>query len=197
VREDLAVIWPDVPAAEPRMSGSIILEHRKVIVERFGLEVLNEAVASLSEAQRQEFEEVRPSSWVRISTMEAFYASLANGLGRRVADVHVEIGRLAIERTLKTLWRIFLRFTSDEALITRSPVIFSKSFDCGRVESTIPRPGQGVVTLHDWPNVTDFPVRGLCNGITTLLVLAGRNNVTTRVTTRTPEQTVIAVTWDA
>jgi len=178
------------------MSGSIVLEHRKVIVERFGITVLNEAVAGLSEAQRQELDEARPATWIRISTMEEFYANLARGLGRRVAELHVEIGRLATERTLKTLWRVFLRFTSDEALITRCPVIFSKSYDCGRVEATVSRPGQGQVMLLDWPNATDFPVRGLCNGITTLLTLAGRNNVATRVTTRTSEQTVIAVTWD-
>jgi hypothetical protein len=178
------------------MSGSIILEHRKVIVERFGITVLNEAVAGLSAAAREEFEEARPSTWVRISTIEAFYANLSKQLGRKVADLHIEVGRLATERTLKTLWRVFLRFTSDEALITRSPVLFSKSYDKGRVEATVTRPGQGVVTLSDWPDVTDFPVRGLCNGITSFLTLAGRNNVTTRVTARTPEQTVIAVTWD-
>src|SRR6185503_17048089 len=138
------------------MSGSIILEHRNVIVERFGTTVLNEAVAGLSAAEQEEFNEARPSTWVRISTIEAFYANLSRQLGRRVADVHVEIGRLATERTLKGLWRVFLRFTTDEALITRSPVIFSKSFDCGRVEAAVPRPGQGQVTLLDWPNVTDF-----------------------------------------
>jgi hypothetical protein len=178
------------------MSGSIILEHRNVIVERFGIAVLNEAVANLSDSQRQEIAEARPATWIRISTMEEFYANLAKGLGRRVPELHVEIGRLATERTLKTLWRVFLRFTSDEALITRCPVIFAKSYDCGRVEAIVARPGQGQVTLLDWPKVTDFPVRGLCNGITTLLTLAGRANVTTRVATRTPEQTVIAVTWD-
>jgi hypothetical protein len=178
------------------MSGSIILEHRNVILERFGIAVLNEAVAGLLATQQEEFNDARPSTWVRISTIEAFYGNLSKALGRRVAELHVEVGRLATERTLKTLWRVFLRFTSDEALITRCPVIFSKSYDCGRVEATVARPGQGQVKLLDWPNVTDFPVRGLCNGITTLLTLAGRNNVTTRVTTRTPEQTVIAVTWD-
>lgn len=178
------------------MSGSIILEHRKVIVERFGATVLNEAVAGLSPEQRQEFDEVRPATWIRISTIEALYANLSKGIGRKVADLHTEIGRLATERTLKTLWRVFLRFTSDEALITRCPIIFTKSYDCGRVEANISRPGQGTVTLFDWPNVTDFPVRGLCNGIRTLLTLAGRNNVATRVTSRTSEQVIVAVTWD-
>lgn len=178
------------------MSGSIILEHRKVIVERFGEAVLNEAVAGLSADRRQELGETRPSTWLRISTIEAFYERLATRLGRTVADLHTEVGRLATERTLKTLWRVFLRFTTDEALITRSPVIFSKSFDQGRVLSTIPKPGHGQVTLLDWPNVTDFPLRGLGNGITTLLTLAGRTNVRTRITSRTPEQVVISVTWD-
>lgn len=178
------------------MSGSIVLEHRKVIVERFGITVLNEAVAGLSEAQRQELDEARPSTWVRISTMEAFYGNLSRQLGRKVADLHVEIGRLATERTFKTLWRVFLRFTTDDALITRCPVIFSKSYDSGRVRATVPRPGHGEVTLSEWPAVSEFPIRGLCNGIATLLTLAGRNNVTTRVTTRTSEQTIITVTWD-
>jgi len=48
------------------MSGSIILEHRKVIVDRFCAAALNEAVATLPEPQKQEFEEARPASWVRI-----------------------------------------------------------------------------------------------------------------------------------
>jgi hypothetical protein len=178
------------------MSGSIILEHRKIIVERFGAAALNEAVAALPEDRQQELDEARPSIWIRISTMEAFYGVLAKALGRRVAELHTEIGRLATERTLTGLWRVFLRFTSDEALITRSPVIFTKSYDTGRVVSTIPRPGHGEVTLLDWPDVTDFPIRGLCNGITTLLTLAGRANVTTRITTRTSDHVVIAVTWD-
>ena len=133
---------------------------------------------------------------MRISTIEAFYEALAKQLGRTVADVHTEVGRLAVERTLKTLWRVFLRFTSDEALITRSPVIFTKSYDRGRVIATISRPGHGLATLLDWPDVGDFPVRGLCNGIATLLTVAGRKNASARVASRTPEQTVIAVTWD-
>jgi hypothetical protein len=178
------------------MSGSIILEHRNVIVERFGRAALNEAVAPLTEARRQEFEEARPASWVRISTVEAVYSTLSKNLGRSVPDLHREIGRLATERTLKTLWRVFLRFTSDEALITRCPILFSKSYDRGRVVAAIARPGQGVCTLLDWPGVGDFPVRGLCNGITTVLTLAGRKNVAARVAGRTPEQVEISVTWD-
>lgn len=178
------------------MSGSIILEHRNAIVERFGKDVLNEAVASLSESQRQEFCEARPASWVPISTIEAFYDALSQRLGRRVAELHREVGRLATERTLKTLWRVFLKFTTDEALITRSPVLFSKSYDRGRVVATITRPGQGQCTLLEWPDVTDFPLRGLCNGITTVLTLAGRKNVNARVSERTTDHVVIAVTWD-
>ena len=178
------------------MSGSIIVEHRRVIVERFGESILNEAVASLTAVQRQEFEEIRPATWIHISTVEAFYVALARGLQRTVADLHTEVGRLAVERTLKSYWRVFLRFTSDEALITRSPVIFTKTFDRGRVVATISRPGQGQATLLDWPNAGEFVVRGLRNGIATLLTVAGRTNVSARITTRTPDQVVIAVTWD-
>jgi len=178
------------------MSGSIILEHRKVIVDRFGTAALNEAVAALPAPRREEFEEARPASWVRVSTIEAFYDALSHNLGRTVANLHVEVGRLAVERTLRTLWRVFLRFTTDEALITRCPVIFTKSYDRGRVVATVHRPGQGQVTLLDWPDVTDFPVRGLQNGIKTVLTVAGRRSVATRVTSRTTEQVVITVTWD-
>lgn len=179
------------------MSGSIILEHRKIIVDRFGTEVLNEAVAALSGPSKQEFEEARPSTWVRISTIEAFYDALSAKLGRSVADLHTEIGRLAAERTLKTLWRVFLRFTSDEALIARSPVLFTKSYDAGRIVASISRPGHGQVTLLDWPDAGEFPVRGLCNGIATLLTLAGRKKVAARVASRSAEQVLIAVTWEA
>ena len=67
--------------------------------------------------------------------------------------------------------------TTDGALVSRTPVIFARSYNRGRLESRIVAPGRGEVKLHDWPNAPDWPLRGTRVGIEVGLSVAGRRNV--------------------
>jgi len=157
--------------------------------------LVERALASVPARVRDEFLAATPIGWMRVSTLETIYRELGRETGRDPAELHIEIGRLGIERTLKTLWRLFLRITSDAALVARTPIIFNKSFDRGKLSSHIPGPGYAELHLTGWPGVGEFPLRSTCNGIATVLTLAGRENVRVAVRERTADGAKLVATW--
>jgi hypothetical protein len=72
---------------------------------------------------------------------------------------------------------MLLRLTTDSALIARTPVLFGKSYNRGRLIAAIPKPGLGEIRLVDWPDPPEWPVRGTRIGIETVLRVAGRVDV--------------------
>ncbi|HMJ14250.1 MAG TPA: hypothetical protein VK524_22700, partial [Polyangiaceae bacterium] len=143
---------------------------------------------------RRDFENITSLGWVPISSMESVFAELAAARGQSVTELHEEVARISTERTLRTVWRMLLRLTTDEALINRARVLFSRSYNRGKLEVFITAPGRAEATLQDWPGAPAWTLRGTRIGIETALRLAGRNNV--RVSyERRPFGAVFAVTW--
>jgi hypothetical protein len=87
-----------------------------------------------------------------------------------------------------------LRLTTDKALISRTPVIFGKSYDRGRLEADIPKPGHGEILLLDWPDVPPWPLRATRIGVQTVLSIAGRKDVRVECT-RTAAGAHYIATW--
>jgi hypothetical protein len=78
--------------------------------------------------------------------------------------------------------------------VSRTPVIFSKSYNRGRLVASIPSAGRGEVQLVDWADVPDWPLRGTRAGIETGLRIAGRQHVYVECK-RTPTGASYLVTW--
>jgi hypothetical protein len=133
-------------------------------------------------------------SWIPLGDAEAALARLAEVTGRDAAALHVDLARVSIERAFKTFWRLLLRFTTDEALVSRTPVIFGKAYNRGRLVPRIPEPGRGEVTLVDWPNAPEWPLRGTRIGIETVLKVASRRDVRVEGK-RTPTGAQYLATW--
>jgi hypothetical protein len=95
---------------------------------------------------------------------------------------------------MKTVWRALLRLTTDNALITRTPVIFSRSYNRGRLTASIPVPGRGEITLDEWPDAPEWPLRATRIGVETVLRLAGRKDVRV-VAERRPQGAFFLATW--
>lgn len=89
---------------------------------------------------------------------------------------------------------MLLRLTSDSALVSRTPVLYAKSYNRGRLVASIVFGGRGHVELLDWPDVPDWPIRGTQAGIETGLEIAGRRNVRVEPT-RTRTGASFHVTW--
>jgi hypothetical protein len=160
--------------SEPGISGTIVRGHFDAIATLHGPGVRSAALAHLDEDQRSELEYVLPLAWVRVSSFEAFYTALAKGLGVDLVQLHSEVARRSVARTYQTVWRILFRVTSNEALVARTPIFHSKAFDTGRLSSRMVGEDQAEIELTEWPTVSDFVIRHLCIGMTTLLELAGR-----------------------
>src|SRR5438094_631452 len=118
-----------------RVSGTIVLDERKVMEQLYGAEVVAKTLASMPEAARRELEELLPVSWITLETSDGMVVALAKQLGRPTLEVHTEVVRKSVARTLHTLWRVLLHFTTDEALVRRTPLLYSKTCDLGELTS--------------------------------------------------------------
>jgi hypothetical protein len=180
--------------AEPQVSGALACGLREVVGEVVGSPAIDRALARLPADVRLAYHGALPVGWVPIRVMEAVFREIAVEAGTNVADLHVRVARTSIERTFRRFLRMLLKLTTDQALVSRTPVIFARSYDCGRLEAKIAEPGRAVVTLLDWPDAPDWPLRATRVGIETVLGIAGRRDV--RVScSRTSTGAIFFASW--
>lgn len=151
-------------------------------------------MSALPPAIRTQVGDAIPGHWVPIVTAEEAFRAIAHAAERDWPTLHGELARHTVERAYRTFWRMLLRLTSDSALVSRTPVIFGKSYNRGRLVASIPFSGRGEVELLDWVDVPDWPIRGTQAGIETGLRIAGRRNVRVE-STRTRTGASFHVTW--
>src|SRR5262245_54562779 len=120
-----------MPGDEPTISGTLVSTHIELLRARFGVDQVTRCIEELPEDFRKEMRGVIAAGWVPIRAYDAFYRSFADRVGRDVAELHTETSRESVERTFKTIWRLLLRLTSDEALISRTPILYSRAYSKG------------------------------------------------------------------
>ena len=162
---------------EARASGTLIAKEREVLESIVGREVVARALRSLPDYIQDEYNSVGPMTKIATLTVETVYEAVAHEAGRDVMRMHRELVRTSVEAALKTLWRILLRFTSDEALVRRTPLFFSRGLSRGKLTSRIVSPGSAEIRLTDWPGVSDMQINGIAAAAETVLSCAGRENV--------------------
>ena len=180
----------------PSASGISVLDLRVALEEIVGKDVVTTALASLPAQTRNEFVEITALSWVPLATVTRVVDAVA-ATGRVNADRLIDDAvRRAVERTFKTVWRVMLRFTTDNALIARTPVVYSLSRNIGRLTSRMVSPGKAEVTLSEWVGVSARHVRTLGISIATVVRLAGRKDVAV-TSSPTNDGAVFHLTWRA
>jgi len=187
--------FPPVDGDPPSLAGALACSLREVVEDVVGSREVLRALEAVPPDVRQQYLEVTAVGWISIDTMEEVFRAIAVQAGRTVADLHAEVARISIERTMRTLWRMLLRLTTDRALVSRTPAIFDRSYNRGRLEAVIPEPGRGVITLSDWPDVPEWPIRATQIGIETVLRVAGRRDVRVEAH-RTPTGAQYLASWD-
>ena len=164
-------------SAEPTISGALITQHRAILVELVGESVLTSALGKLSPADREVLENGTSLSFIPIRAADAMYKAIGKESGRDYVHLHETVSRTAVDRALKTIWRLLLRFTSDEALVARTPVIFTKAFPQGVLHPRIVGPGRAEIRVESWPHMPEYAIRGTRVAVESVLRLAGRSNV--------------------
>jgi hypothetical protein len=159
-------------ATEPSIYGAIIAQTRAVLIERIGREAYDAALALLPPADADLYANANALDWVPIRVIEAVARAAGQVTGREWQALNDEVSRLGSRRAFGSVWRVFLRFTSDEALMTRGPTIFGKTYSHGRVQAEFSQNGTARIAL-EWPQAPDLAVRTLRIAIEELLAAGG------------------------
>lgn len=185
-----------VNGVEPSAGGSGLLEVRHAIEDRYGAEKVRAGLARMPSPHRERYESMTPFSWVPLDTSWAAIEAVAEEVGEDPERLYDWAIRAGVERSFKTVWRVLLRFTSDEALVARTAVIYAKSRNVGKMTAHITGPGRGEQVVTEWPGMHERHIRGLALSVETVLRLAGRESV--KVTSHpTRDGAVIKASWKA
>jgi hypothetical protein len=191
---DSILRYESTVSEEPSVAGMTVLQTRKVLEEMYGAATLAAAISKLPPGDRARYDETIAVSWVPTRILDQVTVELGLLTGRLPESIQRSAARTSVERTFRTAWRILLRVTTDEMLVTRTPSFYSRSFSVGALTSKIPRPGVAEIVLHAWPDVSDLQIAGLAAGIEATLIVAGRQGVH-MATRRTSDGAAMSATW--
>jgi hypothetical protein len=180
--------------ARPSLSGTNVVFVRDLLLEKLGPEGVERLKAAMSPEARQSYFEATSVDWVPVDYVNQMNTRAAEVAGSTVMEFTTTMARLSVERTLHTIWRILLRFTSDEAIVTRTPVFFSRSFNRGKLATEIVGKGMARIRLTEWPDVPQLTLVGVMVGIETVLRVAGRKDVKVNLH-RTAHGAEFLATW--
>lgn len=181
------------PGRAPRFTGALAVQQLAYARSRYGA-AIDRALAAIAAPDRDEVAGATALSWVRVEAFERFHDALARELGRPVEETHAELVAGGSRRTFNTLWRMLLRVGGTRLVVTRAPVVYSKTYDTGTMESQDVRDDGGRFVLAEWPDVPEFVLRGLRAGMTVALENVGRTGVVL-TSTRTADGAVFTARW--
>jgi hypothetical protein len=161
----------------PCVAGVAVLDLTRELEEMIGSEVVALARSALTHEQRVELEEATAVSWVRMSTSSAFIDAVGAVSGRDPEPLVDEAVRRATVRTFKTVWRMLLRLTTDEALVKRTPLIYTRGRNVGQMESRLIAPSTAELLLTRWPDPPPRQMRLIGISVEVVVGLAGRRDV--------------------
>ena len=130
-----------------------------------GRDVVAQALATLPPQVRAEYDGLGPLSWCSVHTTSAVLMAVAAHVRQEPKALQAAVVRAGVARTVRSIWRVLLSLTSDEQLIKRAPLVYSKSYQLGRVESSLTAPGQATFAVRGWPGIPELDVEGLVNRI--------------------------------
>jgi len=179
----------------PSAIGTGVLAMRTFFEKALGKHVVMEALASMSREGREAIELAGPLSWVPLEHVGGFNDAVARAARIDPDPLFERAVRHSTEQNFATVWRVLLRFTTDEALIARTPTMYARARNVGKLEVRSVGKGVAKIELRDFPSVTERNVRGLGISIETVMRMAGRKNAR-MVGKRVRGGADYDVTWD-
>jgi hypothetical protein len=159
-----------------------------------GAHVVKQALTKLPDQVRAEYEALTPLSWFPALWFNDVVAAVAAEVRMDVLVFHAEVLRRSAELTILKIWGIFMRLTSDQALVSRTPILYSRSYTQGELTTRILGPGRAEITLRGWPHVPEIQIQALKIFIGTVLKIAGRKHPTVTAERR-PTGALFHATW--
>jgi hypothetical protein len=180
--------------AEPSIIGTSFIAFTEAVQKVHGPRVVSSAREQMSDEQRVEIDMTTAITWVRATTMTAWVKALADAAGTSTVDLVEECARIATRDSFTTVWRVFVRFTSPEALISRTPIIYSRTRNVGKLEVESVTSSTAKLVLTGYPGMVDSQLHSLAVSIRTILELSGRRSPTSRYS-KTDDGGVFELRW--
>jgi hypothetical protein len=162
----------------PRLAAQSARDIRWALEQTLGAAVVERALASLPAEVRAQYADPAPLAWVPYDVVVRCHDAIAREAGTTMEEMLERAVPLAVERAFRTVWRVLLRFTSDSVLIARTPLLYSKTRSKGSMTAHVVGPGEAVAEVTGWPAMPPRDVRAIQLSIRTLVMLAGRRDVT-------------------
>ncbi|MEM9071631.1 MAG: hypothetical protein AAGE52_24195 [Myxococcota bacterium] len=162
---------------DPRANGALIAKEREALENLVGPDTVSRALGKLPNDVREAYESITPLTRIPTDYVEQVYYMVADEAGRDALELHREVVRVGVEGALRTIWRVLLRFTSDAAIVRRTPLFFSRGLSQGTLTSQMLNPGHAEIRLEGWPDVSAMQINGITAATQTVLECAGRNGV--------------------
>ena len=179
----------------PRASGALIAKEREVLEGLVGEQTVRLALQRLPSDVREPYESITALTKIPTEIVERVYEAVAAEAGRDVYRMHRDVVRHSVEQAMKTIWRVLLRFTGDEALVRRTPLFFSRGLSKGELQAKMVAQAKAEIRLTGWANVSAMQINGIAAAIEAILTCAGRRSV--RVEShRTLDGACLIATWE-
>jgi hypothetical protein len=176
------------------LAGASIINEMRACESIVGKDVFARALATIPPEGRARFTELLPVSWIDWQIVHVVYQAVSKEAGRDLFELQREAISVGLARTFSTVWRTLLRFTTDEAIITRTPLMYSRGCNRGQLTSRIEKPGRAECILADWPEYPLFLANGLAVSIEVVMGLAGRKGASVHYE-RTADGLRLIATW--
>ncbi len=163
---------------QPLANGALIAEERLALEELVGADVVRRALDDRVPAEvREAYETLTAVTRIPTDYVEQVYYAVAEEAGLDPFEMHRSVVRAGVEKAIKSMWRVLLRFTSDAAIIRRTPLFFNRGLSKGSLEAQMLGPGEAEIRLTGWPDVSRMQVNGIQTAAQTILECSGRKDV--------------------
>jgi hypothetical protein len=184
------------PGNHPKLSGAVFIDTIEGYKQLVGSEKVREVLEKLPTEIRNQLPVLTPKSRVEPDILMTISEALAKVSGRDTIGLHTEAIRLGMKRTLKNIWKPLLALTSDQALVKRAPLFYSRAYEGGSLIATKLENGRGELVLSGWHGgAPAIHVHGIVAGIEAVLTFAGRKNVTS-THELTADGALIHIAWE-
>ena len=154
------------------ISGTVLRANRAALATLVGERLLREVFGR--DPRFAFWNEATGLGWHDASAIEESLRALAAAAGRDAEELNAEATRIGAAQSFRTVWRVLLRFTSDDALVSRVDVMYRRAFNTGRMIYEPEGEGRSTLRLLDWPDAPRIHMLGLAAGIEVMLHLAAR-----------------------
>jgi hypothetical protein len=155
-------------------AGAEVMCFREALEALEGEAAVRRALEGFSAETRAQLDELTPMSRVPVRLFTDLADAVARGAHKSSDAVLERAAHRGAERNLRSFFGAFLVFNTDEALLTRAPIIYARLRDTGHLTGRQVADRDAELRLTGWPDMDRRQIVLLAIFFETLLTLAGR-----------------------